>query len=53
MSKPTPESLIIANGETVEISGQVIIPIMIGKDVKHVSFRLVPKLRSTRILGTA
>ena len=52
ISKPTSESLIVANGGTVEIIGQVIIPIMIGKDVKHVSFRLVPKLRSTSILGT-
>ena len=25
---------------------------MIGKDIKHVSFQLVPKLRSTSILGT-
>ena len=52
ISKPTSESLTVANGGTVEIIGQVIIPIIIGKDVKHVSFRLVPKLRSTSILGT-
>ena len=49
--KPTPQSLMGANGETVEIIGQVVIPIMIGKDVKHVSFRLVSKLKSTSILG--
>ena len=36
----------------MEIIGKVIIPIIIGKDIKHVSFRLVPKLRSTSILGT-
>ena len=32
--------------------GQVVIPIMIGTGIKHVSFRLVPKLKSTSILGT-
>ena len=37
ISKPTSESLIVANRGTIEIIGQVIIPIMIGKDVKHVS----------------
>ena len=42
----------VANGDTVAIIGQVFIPIMIGKDVKHVSLRLVPKLKSTSILGT-
>ena len=52
ISKPTSESLTVANEETVEIIEQVIIPIIIGKDIKHVSFRLVPKLRSTSILGT-
>ena len=55
ISKPTSQSLMVANGETVEIIEQVVIPIMIGKDVKHVkhvSFRLVPKLKSTSILGT-
>ena len=51
-SKPTSESLTVTNGGTAEMIGQVIIPIIIGKDVKHVSFRLVPKLRSTSILGT-
>ena len=50
--KPTSQSLRVANGETVRIIGQVVIPIMIGKDVRHVSFRLVPKLKSTSILGT-
>ena len=38
ISKPTFQILMVANGETVEIIGQVIIPIMIGKEVKHVSF---------------
>ena len=52
ISKPTSESLTVTNGGTVEIIGQVIIPIIIGKDVKQVFFRLVPKLRSTIILGT-
>ena len=52
ISKPTSQSLIVANGETVEIIGQVMISITIGKKVKHVSFRLVPKLKSTSILGT-
>ena len=47
ISKPTSESLTVANGGIVEIIEQVIIPIIIGKDVKHVSFRLVAKLRST------
>ena len=42
----------VANRETVGIIGQVSIPIMFGKEVKHVSFRLVPKLKSTSILGT-
>ena len=31
----------------MEIIGQVVILIMISKVVKHVSFRLVPKLKST------
>ena len=52
ISKPTSKSLIVANGGTVEIIGQVIIPIMIGKDIKHVLFRLVPESISTSILGT-
>ena len=42
----------VANGETVIIIGQVVIPIMDGKDVNHVSFRLLPKLKSTSIFGT-
>ena len=50
--KPTSQSLMVANGGNVEIIGQIVIPIMIGKDMKHVSFRLVPKLKSTSILGT-
>ena len=50
-SKPTSRSLIVANVETVEIIGQVIISFMIGKEFKHVSFQLVPKLKSTSILG--
>ena len=41
----------VAIGGTVEIIGQVVIPIMVVKDVKHVSFRLVSKLKSTSILG--
>ena len=52
ISKPTSQNLMVANGETVEIIGQIVIPIMVGKDVKHVSFRLVPKSKSTSILGT-
>ena len=52
IAKPTSQNLIVANGEPVEIIGQVVIPIMIGKDIEHMSFRLVPKLRSTSILGT-
>ena len=52
ISGRTSESLTVANERTVEIIGQVIIPIIIGKDVKLVSFRLVPKFRSTSILGT-
>ena len=51
-SKPTFQSLMVANGEMVGIIGQVVIPILIDKDVKQVSFRLVPKLKSTSILGT-
>ena len=51
ISKPTSQSLVVTNGESVEIIGQIIISIMIGKDIKHLSFRLVPKLRSTSILG--
>ena len=46
------QSLMVANGETAEIIGQAVIPIMIGKDIKHVSFLLIPKLKSTSILGT-
>ena len=38
ISKPSSQTLTIANGETVEIIGQVVITIMIGKDLKHVSF---------------
>ena len=52
IAKPASQSLIVANGESVEIIGRVVIPIMISKDVKHMSFRLVPKLKSTSILGT-
>ena len=52
ISEPTSQTLLVANGETVAIIGQVVILIIIGKDVKHMSFRLVPKLKSTRILGT-
>ena len=42
----------VANGETMEIIRQVVLPLMIGKDIKHVSFRLVPKLTFTSILVT-
>ena len=52
MIKFEDKSPMVANGETVEIIGQVVIPIMIGKDVKHVSFRLVPKLKYTSVLRT-
>ena len=54
IAKPTSRNLIlvVANGEPIEIIGPAIIPNMIGKDVEHMSFRLVPKLRSTSILGT-
>ena len=39
------------NEEIVEIIGQMVIPIIISKDIKHVSFRLSPKFNSTSILG--
>ena len=43
----------VSNEEIVEIIGQEVIPIRIVKHVKHVSFRLVPKLKSMSILGTS
>ena len=46
------EKLIVANGQKLEISGQVLIPIEAGHIKKYLLFRLVPELRSTGILGT-
>ena len=39
--KPISQSLMVANGETVEIIGQVVIPIRIGKDMKHMGHNFV------------
>ena len=52
IQKPSNDKLIVANGQKLEITGQVLIPIELGHIKKYLLFRLVPELRSTGILGT-
>ena len=52
IKKPSNNKLIVANGQKLEITGQVLIPIEVGHTKKYLLSRLVPELRSTGILGT-
>ena len=52
VKKPNNDKLIVANGQQLQILGQVLIPIEVGHVNKHLLFRLVPELRSIGILGT-
>ena len=52
VKKPNNEKLIVANGQQLQIIGQVLIPIEVGHVKKYLPFRLLPELRSIGILGT-
>ena len=52
IKKPNNDKLIVANGQKLQIIGQVLIPIEVGHIKKYLLFRLVPELRSIGILGT-
>ena len=52
IKKPNNDKLIVANGQKLQIIGQVLIPIQVGHIKKYLLFRLVPELRSIGILGT-
>ena len=50
VKKPNNGTLIVANGQQLQITGQVLIPIEVGHVKKYLLFRLVPELRSIGIL---
>ena len=52
IKKPSNDKLIVANGQKLEITGLVLIPIEVGHIKKYLLFILVPELRSTGILET-
>ena len=52
VKKPNNDKLIVANGQQLQIIGQVLSPTEVGHVKKYLLFRLVPELRSIGILGT-
>ena len=53
IKKPINDKLIVANGQKLKITGQILIPMEVGHVKKYLLCRLIPELRSTGILGTA
>ena len=52
VKKPNNNKLIVANGQQLQIIGQVLSPTEVSHVKKYLLFRLVPELRSTGILRT-
>ena len=52
VKEPNNDKSIVANGQELQIIGQVLIPIEVGHIKKYLLFRLVPELTSIGILGT-
>ena len=50
--KPINDKLIVANGQKLKITGQILFPMEVGHVKKYLLCRLVPELRSIGILET-